>query len=247
MPETKGLGLYNVVVIGAGTAGLVTAAGTAGLGGRVALVERNKMGGDCLNYGCVPSKALIASARVIDRIRHASRWGLNEQEPQFEFENVFESMRSRRAEIAPHDSVERFEALGVDVFSGEARFVSPYEVLVDSQKLRAKNFVIAAGTRAGIPPIEGIRGVPFLTNETIFDELRKKPDSMIVLGGGPIGCELSQAMSRLGVKVTIIEVLEQILPKEDKGCSRLDGNATRGRRHPRASLVASNSGISVRQ
>jgi len=216
MPETKGLGLYNVVVIGAGTAGLVTAAGTAGLGGRVALVERNKMGGDCLNYGCVPSKALIASARVIDRIRHASRWGLNEQEPQFEFENVFESMRSRRAKIAPHDSVERFEALGVDVFSGEASFVSPYEIVVDSQKLRAKNFVIAAGTRAGIPPIEGIRGVPFLTNETIFDELRKKPDSMIVLGGGPIGCELSQAMSRLGVKITIIEVLEQILPKEDK-------------------------------
>jgi pyruvate/2-oxoglutarate dehydrogenase complex dihydrolipoamide dehydrogenase (E3) component len=215
MPESKGLGLYNVVVIGAGTAGLVTAAGTAGLGGRVALVERNKMGGDCLNYGCVPSKALIASARIIDRIRHASRWGLNEQEPQFEFENVFESMRSRRARIAPHDSVERFESLGVDVFSGEATFVSPYEIAVDSQKLRAKNFVIAAGTRAGIPPIEGIRDVPFFTNETIFDELGKKPASMIVLGGGPIGCELSQVMSRLGVKVTIIEVLEQILPKED--------------------------------
>jgi pyruvate/2-oxoglutarate dehydrogenase complex dihydrolipoamide dehydrogenase (E3) component len=216
MPETKGLGLYNVVVIGAGTAGLVTAAGTVGLGGRVALIERNKMGGDCLNYGCVPSKALIASARAVDRIRHASRWGLDEQEPRFEFENVFESMRSRRAKIAPHDSVERFESLGVDIFSGEASFVSPYEIAVDGQSLRAKNFVIAAGTRAGIPPIEGIRGVPFFTNETIFDELRNKPDSMIVLGGGPIGCELSQAMSRLGVKVTIIEVLEQILPKEDR-------------------------------
>jgi pyruvate/2-oxoglutarate dehydrogenase complex dihydrolipoamide dehydrogenase (E3) component len=216
MPETKGLGLYNVVVIGAGTAGLVTAAGTAGLGGRAALVERNKMGGDCLNYGCVPSKALIASARLIDRIRHAARWGLNEQEPQFEFETVFESMRARRAKIAPHDSVERFESLGVDVFSGEASFVSPYEIVVGSQKLRAKNFVIATGTRAGIPPIEGLRDVPFFTNETIFDELRKKPDSMIVLGGGPIGCELGQAMSRLGVKITIIEVLEQILPKEDR-------------------------------
>ena len=215
MPETKGLSLYNVVVIGGGTAGLVTAAGTAGLGGRVALVERNKMGGDCLNFGCVPSKALIASARLIDRIRHASRWGLDEQEPQFEFENVFESMRSRRAKLAPNDSVERFEALGVDVFSGEASFVSPYEIVIDSHKLRAKNFVIAAGTRAGIPPIEGIRDVPFFTNETIFDELDKKPESMIVLGGGPIGCELSQAMSRLGVKVTIIEVLDQILPKED--------------------------------
>jgi pyruvate/2-oxoglutarate dehydrogenase complex dihydrolipoamide dehydrogenase (E3) component len=216
MPETKGLGLYNVVVVGAGTAGLVAAAATAALGGRVALVERNKMGGDCLNYGCVPSKALIASARLIDRIRHAPKWGLDEQEPRFEFETVFESMRLRRAKIAPHDSVERFEALGVDVFSGEASFVSPDEIVVDGQRLRGKNFVIAAGTRPGIPAIEGIQDVPFFTNETIFDGLHKRPESMIVLGGGPIGCELSQAMSRLGVKVTIIEVLEQILPKEDR-------------------------------
>jgi pyruvate/2-oxoglutarate dehydrogenase complex dihydrolipoamide dehydrogenase (E3) component len=216
MPESKGLGLYNVVIVGAGTAGLVTAAGTAGLGGRVALVERNKMGGDCLNYGCVPSKALIASARVIDRIRHAPKWGLAEQEPRFEFETVFESMRSRRAKIAPHDSVERFESLGVDVFFGEASFVSPWEIIVDGKRLRGKNFVIAAGTHPGIPPIEGIQDIPFFTNETVFDELRKKPESMIVLGGGPIGCELSQAMSRLGVKVTIVEVLEQILPKEDR-------------------------------
>jgi pyruvate/2-oxoglutarate dehydrogenase complex dihydrolipoamide dehydrogenase (E3) component len=216
MREAKGLGLYNVVVIGGGTAGLVTAAGTAALGGRVALIERNRMGGDCLNYGCVPSKALIASARLIDRIRHASRWGLEGQEAKFEFENVFESMRSRRGKIAPHDSIERFESLGVDVFSGEASFESPNEVMVDDQKLQAKNFVIAAGTRAGIPPIDGIQNVPFFTNETIFDELRTKPESMIVLGGGPIGCELSQVMSRLGVKVTIIEVLDQILPKEDR-------------------------------
>ena len=144
MPETKGLGLYNVVVVGAGTAGLVTAAATAALGGRVALVERNKMGGDCLNYGCVPSKALIASARVIDRIRNASKWGLDEQEPRFEFEDVFESMRTRRAKIAPHDSVERFESLGVDVFSGEASFVSPDETMLDGQRLRGENFVIAA-------------------------------------------------------------------------------------------------------
>lgn len=216
MRETKGLGLYNVVVIGGGTAGLVTAAGTAALGGRVALIERNKMGGDCLNHGCVPSKALIASARLIDRIRHASKWGLEDQEARFEFKHVFESMRSRRAKIAPHDSIERFESLGVDVFSGEASFESPKGVVVDGQKLQAKNFVIAAGTRAGIPAIDGIRNVPFFTNETIFDQLRTKPESMIVLGGGPIGCELSQVMSRIGVKVTIIEVLDQILPKEDR-------------------------------
>jgi pyruvate/2-oxoglutarate dehydrogenase complex dihydrolipoamide dehydrogenase (E3) component len=155
MQEEKGLGLYNLVIIGAGTAGLVTAAGTAGLGGRVALFERNKTGGDCLNYGCVPSKALIASARVIDSIRHASKWGLEEQEPQFKLETVFESMRSGRAKIAQHDSVERFESLGVDVFFGEASFVSPHEIAVDGQTLRAKNFAIAAGTRAGIPADRG--------------------------------------------------------------------------------------------
>ena len=215
MQEKKGLGVYNVVIIGAGTAGLVVAAGTAGLGGRVALVERNKMGGDCLNYGCVPSKALIASARAINSIRHASKWGLDEDEPRFEFETVFESMRSQRAKIAPNDSIERFESLGVDVFLGEARFVSPHEIAVGDQTLRAKNFVIAAGTRARIPPIEGICDVPFFTNETIFDELHKKPENMIVLGGGPIGCELGQAMGRLGVNATIVQVHEQILPKED--------------------------------
>jgi len=215
MQETRGLGLYNVVIIGAGTAGLVTAAGTAGLGGRVALVERHKMGGDCLNYGCVPSKALIASARVINNIRDASKWGLEKQEPRFEFEAVLESMRSLRAKIAPHDSAERFQSVGVDVFFGEAGFVSPYEIVVGGQVLRGKKFVIATGSRPGIPTIDGIHDVPFFTNETIFDQLRLKPESMIVLGGGPIGCELGQAMNRLGVKVTIIQAVDQILRKED--------------------------------
>src|SRR5438094_3065409 len=168
----KGEGLYNVVVIGAGTAGLVTAAGTVGLGGRVALIERNKMGGDCLNFGCVPSKALISSTRLINRIRRAEEWGLRKIEPQFEFNEIFERMRALRAKIAPNDSQERFESLGVDVFRGEARFVSPHEIEVDGQKLRAKNFVIAAGSRAGLPNIEGLRDVPFFTNETVFDELR---------------------------------------------------------------------------
>src|SRR6266849_1102542 len=143
--------IYNVVVIGAGTAGLVTAAGTAGLGGRVALIERNLMGGDCLNFGCVPSKALISSARLIQQIRESERWGLDRQSPQFVFEKVFERMRARRAKIAPNDSQERFESLGVDVFRGEARFVSPHEVEVGGQRLRATNFVIATGSRALIP------------------------------------------------------------------------------------------------
>jgi pyruvate/2-oxoglutarate dehydrogenase complex dihydrolipoamide dehydrogenase (E3) component len=211
----KGEGTYNVVVIGAGTAGLVTAAGTAGLGGRVALIERNLMGGDCLNFGCVPSKALISSARLIQQIRESEKWGLDRQVPQFAFEKVFERMRSRRAKIAPNDSQERFESLGVDVFHGEARFISPHEVKVNGQKLRARNFVLATGSRAAIPKIEGIDRVPYFTNETIFDELNEKPESMIVLGGGPIGCELGQAFQRLGVKVTILQSAVQILPVED--------------------------------
>jgi pyruvate/2-oxoglutarate dehydrogenase complex dihydrolipoamide dehydrogenase (E3) component len=211
----KGEGVYNVVVIGAGTAGLVTAAGTAGLGGRVALIERNKMGGDCLNFGCVPSKALISSARLIQQIREAEKWGLDQQSPQFAFEKVFERMRERRAKITPHDSQERFESLGVDVFRGEARFVSPYEIEVDGQKLRAKNFVIATGSRATVPRIEGIDKVRYFTNETIFDELKEKPESIIVLGGGPIGCELGQTFSRLGVQVTIVQHGTQLLPRED--------------------------------
>jgi pyruvate/2-oxoglutarate dehydrogenase complex dihydrolipoamide dehydrogenase (E3) component len=231
-----GEGVYNVVVVGAGTAGLVTAAGTAGLGGRVALIERNKMGGDCLNFGCVPSKALISSARLIQQIREAEKWGLDRQSPQFAFEKVFERMRARRAKIAPNDSQERFESLGVDVFRGEAKFVSPYEIEIygspspqsspwqgeadasapgEGRRLRAKNFVIATGSRAAIPKIEGIDQVPYFTNETIFDELREKPESMIVLGGGPIGCELGQTFSRLGVKVTIVQRGTQLLPRED--------------------------------
>src|SRR5438552_2054898 len=212
----KGEGIYNVVVIGAGTAGLVTAAGTAGLGGRVALIERNLMGGDCLNFGCVPSKALISSARVIQQIRESEKWGLDRQQPEFVFEKVFERMRARRARIAPKDSQERFESLGVNVFHGEARFVSPHEVEVNGQRLRAKNFVIATGSRAVIPKIEGIDQVRYFTNETIFDQLKAKPESMIVLGGGPIGCELAQAFRRLGVQLTIVQRGDQLLPREDR-------------------------------
>ena len=232
----KGEGVYNVVVIGAGTAGLVTAAGTAGLGGRVALIERNLMGGDCLNFGCVPSKALISSARLIQQIREAEKWGLDRQQPQFAFEKIFDRMRARRAKIAPNDSQERFESLGVDVFHGEARFTSPHEIEIydspspqsspsgrggretpgEGRKLRAKNFVIATGSRAAIPKIEGIDTVPYFTNETIFDQLKEKPQSMIVLGGGPIGCELAQTFRRLGVEVTIVQRGDQLLPREDR-------------------------------
>ena len=210
---------YNAVVIGAGTAGLVTAAATAGLGGRVALIERRHMGGDCLNFGCVPSKALIASARLADRIRHADRWGLDAAEPAFAFEKVIARMRARRAQIAPNDSQERFEKLGVEVLRGEAAFVSPQEVVIAGRTLRAANFVIATGTRPAIPKIAGLEGVPFFTNETIFDQLDQRPASMLVLGGGPIGCELAQAFARLGVKITLVHSGPRLLPHEDADAS----------------------------
>jgi len=221
MRSAKGEGPYNVVVIGAGTGGLVTAAGTAGLGGRVALIERHKMGGDCLNTGCVPSKALISSARLIDQIRHAPKWGLAKQEPRFDFAEVFSRMRERRAKIAPNDSQGRYESLGVDVFRGEARFVSPNEIAVGDVRLKAKNLVIAAGSRAAVPPIEGLKDVPFYTNETIFDELHQKPERMVILGGGPIGCELGQVFARLGVQVTIIQRAPQLLEKEEADAAGL--------------------------
>lgn len=215
MDSEKGSGIYNVIAIGAGSAGLITSAAISGLGGRVALIERAKMGGDCLNYGCVPSKGLIASARLVQAIREAEKWGLAQQDPQFEFTKIFESMRSRRAKIEPNDSQERFEKLGVDVFRGEARFVSPHEIQVGGQTLRAKNFVITAGSRARVPDIEGINDVPYFTNETIFDKLDRKPKEIIITGGGPIGCELGQAFNRLGVKVYLLQRGPKILPKED--------------------------------
>src|SRR5687767_13283745 len=191
----RGEGTYNVVVIGAGTAGLVTAAATAGLGGRVALVERGLMGGDCLNTGCVPSKALIASARLLAQIRRAPEWGLLPMEPRFDFARVLESMRERRARIAPHDSEERFEALGVDVFRAPGRFLSPHEVEAGGARLRGRHFVIATGSRAVLPPVPGLAEAAPYTNETVFDELKEKPDRMVVLGGGAIGCELGQAFA----------------------------------------------------
>lgn len=221
MKSSKGSGIYNVVVIGAGTAGLVTAAGTAGLGGRVALIERNKMGGDCLNFGCVPSKALISSARLAHDIAHAEKWGLEKQSPTFSLADVFQRMRARRAQIAPNDSQERFESLGVGVFPGDAHFLSPNELLVGETKLCAKNFVIATGTRATVPPIDGLDRVPYFTNENIFDELKTAPRSMIVIGGGPIGCEMSQAFARLGVRVSLINRGSQILRKEDEDVAQL--------------------------
>ncbi len=222
MREQRGEGRYNLVVLGAGTAGLVTAAGTAGLGGRVALVEAARMGGDCLNFGCVPSKALVAASKRIQAIRNAEAYGLDAMEPRFRFERVFEHLRERRARIAPNDSVQRFTGLGVDVFEARARFLSRREVeLDDGTRLAGAHFVIATGAMPEIPTIPGLDEIPFLTNETFFDTQEAAPESLLVLGGGPVGCELGQVMRRLGVRVTLLTDQDRLLPRDDSDASRV--------------------------
>lgn len=208
-------GRYNLVVIGAGSAGLVTAAGAAGLGAKVALVERGLLGGDCLNVGCVPSKSLIRPARAIGEIRRAQRLGV--QVPAgttADFAAVMERMRKVRATIAPHDSAQRFQDLGVDVFLGEARFSGTGSVAVAGQTLEFKKAVIASGSRPAVPPIPGLQEAGYLTNETVF-ELVQRPRRLAVIGGGPVGVELAQAFQRLGSSVFLFERLAQVLARED--------------------------------
>lgn len=206
---------YNLVVIGAGTAGLVTAAGAAGLGAKVALIERKFMGGDCLNFGCVPSKAVIRASRVPAEIREAQRFGANVSgDTGVDFGAVMERMRRIRAGISRHDSAKRFQSLGVDVFFGDASFLSGDTVRVGNKKLRFSRAVIATGTRAAVPPIPGLAEAGYLTNETIFS-LTELPKRLAVIGAGPIGCELAQAFARFGSSVTLIEADKQILVRED--------------------------------
>jgi len=216
----KGKGIYNVVVIGGGTAGLVTAAGTASLGGRVALVERHKMGGDCLNYGCVPSKALIKSSRVAAMLRHADRFGLDPVSPSVDYARVARRVKTLRARIEPHDSVERFESLGVDVFLGQATLESPHAVRAGDTILRTRHIVIATGGRAAVPDVPGLEEAGYDTNETIF-ERESAPGRLLMMGGGPIGCELAQAMARLGAQVTLVDRGEQLLHREDPDVAAL--------------------------
>ena len=203
----------DIVVIGAGSGGLSVAAGAAQMGARTILIEKGKMGGDCLNYGCVPSKALIAAGHAAHQVRNSGKFGVNGHEPEVDFAKVHDHVHGVIAAIAPHDSVERFEGLGVDVIQGAARFVSPREVDVNGTRIRARRFVIATGSSAAVPPIPGLADVPYLTNETVFD-LTERPDHLIVIGGGPIGAELAQAQRRLGAKVTIVE-RDRILAKDD--------------------------------
>jgi pyruvate/2-oxoglutarate dehydrogenase complex dihydrolipoamide dehydrogenase (E3) component len=191
-------GRYNLVVLGAGTAGLVSAAGAAGLGARVALVERDFMGGDCLNVGCVPSKALIAAARVAATVRDAGDYGVAVPPgTRVDFAAVMERMRRLRASLSPTDSAARFRGLGVDVFLGSGKFTGPDTVEVAGKTLRFRRAVIATGARASTLPIPGLADAGYLTNETIFS-LTELPRRLAVIGAGPIGCELAQAFARFG-------------------------------------------------
>ncbi|EAQ05145.1 Putative mercuric reductase protein [Pseudooceanicola batsensis HTCC2597] len=194
----------DLIVIGAGSAGLSVASGAVQMGLRVVLIEGRVMGGDCLNHGCVPSKALIAAASAAHAMRTADRFGIRAVEPVIDFPAVMAHVAGIIAEIAPHDSQERFEGLGVRVIRGMARFTGPDEVTVNGERLKARRIVIATGSRPLIPQIPGLADVPYLTNESVFD-LRALPGHLLVLGGGPIGVEMAQAFRRLGAAVTLVE------------------------------------------
>lgn len=203
----------DLCVIGAGTGGLVVAAGASQMGAETVLIERGEMGGDCLNFGCVPSKSMIAAAAVAQTMREAEPFGIRRQEPDIDFGRVQDHVRDVVAAIAPHDSVARFEGLGVRVIRAHATFTGADEVQAGEFTIRARRFVVATGSSPFVPPIPGLDAVPFLTNETVFDN-RSLPSHLVVIGGGPIGIELAQAHRRLGARVTVVE-MATLLPKDD--------------------------------
>ena len=218
----------NLIVIGAGAGGLVTAYIAAAVKAKVTLIEAHKMGGDCLNYGCVPSKALIKSAQMAHDQAHGARYGLQDTTPVFSFKAVMQRINAVVAAIAPHDSVERYTALGVEVLSGHARIVNPWTVEITQpgagdappqvQRLSTRAIVIAAGARPTVPPLPGLQAVGFLTSDTLweaFAQLDALPQRLVVLGGGPIGCELAQSFARLGAAVTLVEMAPRLLMGED--------------------------------
>lgn len=210
----------DIVVIGAGSGGLVSAYIGAAVKASVSLIEKHRMGGDCLNTGCVPSKALLRSAKFVAQARRAEEFGMKSATIEFDFADVMDRVRRVVAEVAPHDSVERYEGLGVDVIQGEAHITSPYTVQVNGRTLTTRNIVIAAGARPAVPPIPGLEEAGYLTSDTLWD-LRELPRRLVVLGGGPIGSELTQAFARLGSRVTQVEMLPRILPREDEEFSEM--------------------------
>jgi pyruvate/2-oxoglutarate dehydrogenase complex dihydrolipoamide dehydrogenase (E3) component/uncharacterized membrane protein YdjX (TVP38/TMEM64 family) len=219
----------NLIVIGAGSAGLVSSYIGATVKAKVTLVEAHKMGGDCLNFGCVPSKALIKSAKVAHQSRHADRYGLQAQPMQFSFKAVMQRVHDSIAAIEPHDSVERYTSLGVEVLQGYARIVDPWTVEIamkdgGSRRLTTRAIVIAAGASPVVPPLPGIEETDYVTSDTLWDRFRDReqaPGRLVVMGGGPIGCELAQAFARLGSKVTLLQRGDRLMPREDEEVSEL--------------------------
>ncbi len=225
----------NLIVIGAGAGGLVTAYIAAAVKAKVTLIEAHKMGGDCLNYGCVPSKALIKSARLARQMRHASQYGLEDATPTFSFRKVMRRVHDVITAVEPHDSIERYTGLGVEVLQGYAKLVDPWTVEVDlneggTQRLTARSIVLATGARPFVPPLPGIEEVGYVTSDTLWEEfakLEEAPRRLVVLGGGPIGCELAQAFARLGSQVTQVEMGPRIMAREDDEVSALAQAALR--------------------
>jgi pyruvate/2-oxoglutarate dehydrogenase complex dihydrolipoamide dehydrogenase (E3) component/uncharacterized membrane protein YdjX (TVP38/TMEM64 family) len=220
----------NLVVIGAGAAGLVAASTAVSLRAKVTLVEQGAMGGDCLNTGCVPSKAMIRSARVLSLTRRAAEFGLEPVDPRADFGKVMDRVRQVIGEIAPHDSVERYTGLGVEVLQGRARLVSPWEVAIASEsgerRLTTRSLVIATGARPKVPEIPGLAAIQYLTSESVWN-LQVRPERLVVLGGGPVGCELAQCFVRLGSRVTLVEALPQLLGREDADVADMLAQALR--------------------
>ncbi|WP_429091261.1 FAD-dependent oxidoreductase [Aeromonas rivipollensis] len=206
---------YNLLVIGAGAGGLVTSYIAAAVKARVALIEQHKMGGDCLNTGCVPSKALIRSARFAFDQRKAGELGFSPSQSRADFAAVMERVATVIKEVEPHDSVERYQGLGVECIQGRARFVSPWELEVDGRRLSSRHIVLATGARPLVPKLPGLEQVPYLTSDSLW-QLREPPRHLLVLGGGPIGCELAQSLALLGIPVTLVELADQLLPREER-------------------------------
>ena len=206
---------YNLLVIGAGAGGLVTSYIAAAVKARVALIEQHKMGGDCLNTGCVPSKALIRSARFAVEQRKAGELGFSPSQSRADFAAVMERVATVIKEVEPHDSVERYQGLGVECIQGRARFVSPWELEVDGRRLSSRHIVLATGARPLVPKLPGLEQVPYLTSDSLW-QLREPPRHLLVLGGGPIGCELAQSLALLGIPVTLVELADQLLPREER-------------------------------
>src|SRR5262245_4812978 len=210
----------NLIVIGAGSAGLVTAYIAAAVKARVTLIEKNEMGGDCLNTGCVPSKAILRSAKLLDHVRRAREFGLRAAAAEFDFSEVMQRVHRVIKAIEPHDSVERYTELGVECLKGHATLIDRWTVEVNGRKLTAPNIVIAAGAEPFVPPIPGLKEAGYLTSDTVWG-LKEQPKRLVVLGGGPIGSELTQAFARLGSQVTQVEMLPRILPREDVEVSQM--------------------------